>query len=875
MLCKKCGAEIKEGSKFCFNYGSPVSDQSDQGERNSHEDSLQNEGKNKPAEPQLEPQLESQLHAESQSNVKSSSLLGFPWLVLAVFVLQGSFLLKSITLLISKKSLSTIYTPLFSIITYILFILILDIFMRTSDLKKEPFSFKKFFTTLIGSLSSLLIIMGSFSASGLIISKFYTQIISAGLDNVGFGYILLIVYIALILVLQFFVIAGIFLLYITIKYSLSFFKTGKAFGRVMTGMLKRLPSMFLLDILFSIMFIVLYIVQNYGGKFIENMQPYGFLQVFLKYLLLSALFAAILSILFSRAKKLEEGEAAKFQEIAESRGSLIPIVPILFAIILVIAVATAGIPPQNGYSVIVTEIKGHDVRGDILKEAGLIPAAIREYDMSLSALYSLQSYLMQRKAIATKNDALRDEANNLMSSARSLDNLNGYVNFFEGKINLEKEDFKGCVSVIESGLKNPLALQESYIAMLEAASLVEEGSFEEKEKTALNWLLGNEVYHDVYKDLEKASIKKADEWLEDLEELRNQIEPKQVLKYSEYINMRKYDEAVDGALKLKEKYPDNAEINYLLTRIFAEYREEQRYYPELIKAAEDFANSLDCSGNPELLLERDSYLGRMYMLVNEYAKAEKVFANLYQNYPESRDTAETYMYLLVKNGKYDEALKVGDKLEKEGGSPTLIYQYAVCLLNIDKYAESLVKMKEIEKYAEPYSEEYDRYLYVYSLAYANAVKNQEHIDIVENTLGDSILKYYILGMIGWRNKDNDASAVELEKVIQKDERLGYAWYCMGINKYEKAVRTGSGDFDDAIKCYLKCLKILPEYTEGYFAIAHCYKKADMKEEALRAFRKVVELVPFEDHRVDYYGMVVHAYGEISSLSSELAEKEGK
>ena len=49
----------------------------------------------------------------------------------------------------------------------------------------------------------------------------------------------------------------------------------------------------------------------------------------------------------------------------------------------------------------------------------------------------------------------------------------------------------------------------------------------------------------------------------------------------------------------------------------------------------------------------------------------------------------------------------------------------------------------------------------------------------------------------------------------------------------------------------------------------------MKEEALRAFRKVVELVPFEDHRVDYYGMVVHAYGEISSLSSELAEKEGK
>lgn len=112
---------------------------------------------------------------------------------------------------------------------------------------------------------------------------------------------------------------------------------------------------------------------------------------------------------------------------------------------------------------------------------GYTTGAIKEYDAAFSVLYSLQSYLMQRKAIFTQNGTLRNEGINLMNSARVLDNLNGYF---------------------------------------EASIVTPEETDKETKKLALEWLLGNEAYHDICKDLEKAPMKKIDSCLEDLDDLR-------------------------------------------------------------------------------------------------------------------------------------------------------------------------------------------------------------------------------------------------------------------------------------------------------------------------------------------------------------------
>jgi tetratricopeptide (TPR) repeat protein len=143
---------------------------------------------------------------------------------------------------------------------------------------------------------------------------------------------------------------------------------------------------------------------------------------------------------------------------------------------------------------------------------------------------------------------------------------------------------------------------------------------------------------------------------------------------------------------------------------------------------------------------------------------------------------------------------------------------------------------------------------------------------MDKVLADHLLYDYIMGLKGWKDKNSDTSNIYLLKVLNNDKRLGYAMYAVGVNYYEMAIRTGSNDFSKAIEYYLDSLKILPDHFEGYFALGHCYKKADMKLEALRAFRKVVELVPYEDHRVDPYGIVVHSLSQITTLVAELGKE---
>ncbi|HOJ10143.1 MAG TPA: tetratricopeptide repeat protein [Clostridiales bacterium] len=808
---------------------------------------------------------------------------GFAWLVLAIFILQGSFLIKSILLVINQKTISFIWTPVSSIITYLLFIFVFIIYIKS--INRELLSTnisttsshidfmyrcaslaRDFITLLTSSFSTLLFLWGVFSGSGLIISRLYSLVVKAGMDNPGQGMLILAGYAMLVLLMQFLLIEGLFLLYISARYRLTFFKTGKALDRINIWMLKHLPRMVILDLALSAMIVLLYFFQNFGGNIIQNIQPYGFLQTFLKYLLSSVLAAAILAVIFSQASKMAGDNRESFEAIANSNFRSIPVIPVIFALIAAASVFILPIQPQDGYASIIADIRGHSSKGDILRDAGYMTGAIKEYDDALSKLYSLQAYLLTRKSIISGNASLRNESSKLMASAKALDLLNGYAALFEGRISLEENQPSIAVNTFRKGIKNPLAIPETFAGLLEASIPAQN---KEVKEMSIDWLLGNEIYHDKFAALGKASLKKLDKWIEQLNEMQKDLEPNLVYKYYEKTMYYEHQEALNGLLSLKEKYPDNGEVNYLLTRTLAEFRNEQNNYSMLIDSAKAFSNSIENYEDRDVLLAKDSYSAKIHMLANDYVTSEKIFDDLYRKYPDSRETAETYLYLLIKNQKFNDALKLAKELEKGEKNPTLVYNHSICLLNMNNYAESLSKIKEIEKYSEPYSEEYDRYLYAYSLAYVNAIKFQEHVDLLENQLGDALIKYYILAMKGWKERNSEESNLQLNKIIAKDKRLGYVWYCKGVNAYENAVRTNSGNFEDSIKYYLKSLQILPEHVEGYFALGHCYNKAGMKEEALRAFRKVVRLVPYEDHRVDPYGMVVHAWGEIDRLSNEL------
>ena len=78
----------------------------------------------------------------------------------------------------------------------------------------------------------------------------------------------------------------------------------------------------------------------------------------------------------------------------------------------------------------------------------------------------------------------------------------------------------------------------------------------------------------------------------------------------------------------------------------------------------------------------------------------------------------------------------------------------------------------------------------------------------------------------WKRKNSAEANSYMKQVLELDARLGYAWYCSGINYYEQAIRENTGQFDKAIECYLKSISIVPNHVEAYFSLGHCYKKAE-------------------------------------------------
>jgi tetratricopeptide (TPR) repeat protein len=174
-------------------------------------------------------------------------------------------------------------------------------------------------------------------------------------------------------------------------------------------------------------------------------------------------------------------------------------------------------------------------------------------------------------------------------------------------------------------------------------------------------------------------------------------------------------------------------------------------------------------------------------------------------------------------------------------------------------------MTAVEKIAEKDDKQVvslDKFLYNYSLSFSKALGEKAAIDELEAIKNDTLLYNYIYAIKGWKDMDTTKSNEYITKVIQQNGKLGYAIYINGINYYEEAVRK---DFSKAESFYLKSLELLPNHAEGYFALAHCYKKWGQNLKALRAFRKTVDLMPFEDHRTDPYGITVHAIGEINAL----------
>lgn len=361
--------------------------------------------------------------------------------------------------------------------------------------------------------------------------------------------------------------------------------------------------------------------------------------------------------------------------------------------------------------------------------------------------------------------------------------------------------------------------------MLEAYS---QSGQKEKAAEAVKVATAIGVYYDSFADMQKMSKSKLTKYIEHLGEMEATLGPN--MAYKAYDKMKYLDGAgaINDLLALQQKHIDSPLVAYYTTKAANLFKNENFNYETSKKSAEAFLRltSDEMSGEDEV--NKALFTARIYFDANDLVSAERLLLEVYDKYPGDADIAEQYAYTLYKGAKYDNALKILDALLKvTPDNYRGIYLSAVCLAGKKDAVGSLAKMAQLVdtlKNASGKEQLMDESLYSYSLVFSKTFSLGAAYEELEKYNTNKLLYNYVHAIKGWKEHNSEISNNYITKVLEVNQNLGYALYIMGVNHYEDTVRNSRTDYTIAADYYRRSLEIIPDHVEGYFALAHCYKR---------------------------------------------------
>ncbi|MCG6166270.1 tetratricopeptide repeat protein [Leptospira sp. FAT2] len=230
-------------------------------------------------------------------------------------------------------------------------------------------------------------------------------------------------------------------------------------------------------------------------------------------------------------------------------------------------------------------------------------------------------------------------------------------------------------------------------------------------------------------------------------------------------------------------------------------------------------------------------LSLIYANRKEFQKAEILLEGLVKDFPEKHDYLYKYGVILIRLEKYQEALRILDKLEDKigSGSPKMLY-YA----NLNQ-AVAYHKMKRYEEAAKYYRKSY-------------AVNTT-----VQPLIGLTKLKYEV--------KDCENAIKTAEKALEFGERTHeirmYLALCKIQNKEETEGYTILKEIASKLEKENPEFKNLPDvYNDGILKLARYYTNHGEYEKALRYFHSVQSSEEEEREYRFYLGKAYYYTGKI-------------
>lgn len=811
----------------------------------------------------------------SKKDIKFSRFLKFEltgsnFLFSALFILMAEFLTSNFYIIFFKTSLPFIMAIIFNLFRFIVFSILMDIYFYA--LRKEKYSFHvtTWINSLIITISTWAFVFGMHAIFGIISAALASLLTQWIMDSTLKAILLTTGY----TLLGFFV-ASIIVSFVMLYYCMQV--KNKSYKDIIKVYLIIIRSLMTKPIFFTSINLII-VIYLYAGAYLQTgfglltgwLIPYSFLQIFFQMAFSTVINIYLLNILFQSAKVLilERKDEALTQAMGRNP---IPISLVIAAVPIMLSLIVFPIQGLNVHNRVLKEIEHRIATGDILVQSGLIDEAVWEYSVAQSLLEGLKGYYNNILAINDEDEKYQEKAEIAFKKGLELFPANSYIPLFKANLARLNEEEEEALKLYKKAVTVPNFQPESMVCGYETAMMVKD---REAGMQMLDWMIYNEVYSQEFLSYTEISEKNLEKLLDSLNELEEEIGPKQMYHAVLLSDMGEYQNAEKELNDLLEKYPKDPEIHYYLSKLYNEYRHEQSEYDKVVSHAEKFAKYYEPK-NQEEENEELIFLAESYVSANMPDKGLEVYKELYENNKSDYIIAQKYAYSLIMNKDYEEALKILEKIEynESENRNEKIYLTAMALLNLGRYDESLEAFVQLDEYKDDFIRDYDRYLYSYSLAYANAATDNSIIEITTK-YEDSLVYPYIMAMEAWSRKDNATAYSYMEKVLDEQPDLGFALYAQGINAYENTVRTGSEDFSEAIELYNDATQYIPDHVELYFSMGHAYKKAGNYKGALRSFRYSLILLPFEDHRTDPFGITVHAQGEVTELNRLLKEEGG-
>lgn len=570
------------------------------------------------------------------------------------------------------------------------------------------------------------------------------------------------------------------------------------------------------------------------------------------------------------------------QPAAGWRGAVVTVIPLVLTIILAVFHMDSPFAPSVGERV-KTAVEGPIQEAYAAMEEGNMEAAIQALALAEARAGIFRS-LVSEDTERTPADFYREYPEDVIIGTLYLSGT-GYLEDAEAKIrnNTLGSQWYPVLLMHYEDLVSGGGIWREKVEELnpEEKALTEEQEILRRE--LLTWCVGTEQFGRGDTVFARELEGKKFAVLKQLKEYEEEFETGRILELvARYGAEGGYtEEMVYQALTLAEEAPENLLLQYAACKMGSSHQKDGAdHYERTVEAADRFDRLYDDgTRTEEQIIEEKRFLGDVALKCYSYDAALRYYEDSCRLSGDS-DVMLLCADILEKQEKYAECAEMAEEvLEEDPENTRALYLAAVASLkagNVEDALEAAGRMGDLlanrSNRADPAAE---NCLYICAQYFAMQDSSgwtdyqwlvypslsEEQIQAVQShgLLWDYMTAVYQCFM----KKDYEAAEAAVENILEIREDLPMAWYLRGT------IAFSGKEFERALEFFRKaedCGGVAPAL---YFSMANTYDALEDYENAWLYSRRVEEMLPYQDHGNDVYGISIHNKNLLSMLGKKL------